>query len=491
MIESTALFFSIVFVAFMQQYLIERRHSDLVYASVAGSVAALVKITTFPAFVLAAGILVVRDIALKGPAWNFLLLLRRYVVLSIPVMLPIIFTLVWVGHADGLKALGPLNSLLTSSQLTSWNYGTFAQRLSGGLWRDVIFGRSLSDALGNPIIFWISIGAAILCSRRSALYFSALFALYISSFLFFTNLHIVHSYYQYANALFLVLAVAYVLSELRLRLPRWTFTALFIATSATEVSAFIRIFEPALLQKQDTSLTILASRAIKQYTPPDSAIFVFGLDWSSEIPYYSQRKAVAFPDWTPHALMQSILAQPTIVAGDLPVSAVVSCETTRTQHNAPLVKHFLTEIKDEFVSSDVNGCTLFLKDPLTKIIGTELKSKFKVAVNSAECLGYIDDTWRTDISGNYGVAGWAWDVTGHEAPHSVLLVDATDHIRGIVYPILPREDVRRALPLVKRLHVGWRGYANTPEWPLAAYSLQTNGVDVCRLGNTRGEPDKR
>jgi hypothetical protein len=156
-----------------------------------------------------------------------------------------------------------------------------------------------------------------------------------------------------------------------------------------------------------------------------------------------------------------------------------------------LVKHFLTEIKDEFVSSDVNGCTLFIKDPLTKIIGTELKSKFKVAVNSAECLGYIDDTWRTDISGNYGVAGWAWDVTGHEAPHSVLLVDATDHIRGIVYPILPREDVRRALPLVKRLHVGWRGYANTPEWPLAAYSLQTNGVDVCRLGNTRGEPDKR
>jgi hypothetical protein len=84
--------------------------------------------------------------------------------------------------------------------------------LSGTLWRDVIFGRSLHDALGSPIVFWADAAVVIFCSRESIQYFVLLIALYVSPFLLFTNLHIVHGYYQYPNALFVVLAVALVVA---------------------------------------------------------------------------------------------------------------------------------------------------------------------------------------------------------------------------------------------------------------------------------------
>jgi hypothetical protein len=38
-------------------------------------------------------------------------------------------------------------------------------------------------------------------------------------------------------------------------------------------------------------------RAVREQTRPDDVILVVGCDWCSEIPYYSQRRALMVPVW--------------------------------------------------------------------------------------------------------------------------------------------------------------------------------------------------
>src|SRR5262249_6783997 len=136
LIESTALFFSFMFVASVQTYLNRNRGVDLATATIVGTVAALVKITTFPAFAFAASLLVLRDLAQNAPKWNISFLARRYGLLCIPALVPLLAILAWLAHADMLKSKSLFGQYLTSENLSNFNYGTLAQRLSGTVWRD-------------------------------------------------------------------------------------------------------------------------------------------------------------------------------------------------------------------------------------------------------------------------------------------------------------------------------------------------------------------
>jgi hypothetical protein len=484
LIESTALFFSFMFVASVQAYLTKNRGIDLAMATIVGTVAALVKITTFPAFAFAASLLVLRDFVQNGTKWNISFLLRRCGLLCIPALVPLLAILAWIAHADLLKSNSLFGQYLTSGNLTGFNYGTLAQRLSGTLWRDVIFGRSLHDALGSPIVFWAAAAAVIFCSRESILYFVLLIALYVSPFLLFTNLHIVHGYYQYANALFVVMAVALVVAQLRSRLPRWAFGGLFIAICLVQMHTFAVRFEPAVAGSQEANPTLALSRALARNTPVDSVVFIFGQRWSPEIPYYSKRKGVEFPLWA-SAFFPAVLDQPNMVTGGLPLSAVVSCGAVKSPSLAAVIDNFLAKFEDGSVVAEVKDCKLFIKDPMSGIIGSNLDSKFTI-LDAKQCIGDIDAVWRTDRSGTFGVTGWAWDAAAIRTPRHILLVDNSKTIRGIAYPILARPDVPHAFPAVRDPNVGWRGFTNEINWPLSAYSVQAGGV--CRLGNARAEP---
>jgi hypothetical protein len=487
LIESTALFFSFMFVASVQAYVTKNRGIDLAMATIVGTVAALVKITTFPAFAFAASLLVLRDFVQNGTKWNISFLPRRYGLLCIPALVPLLAILAWIAHADMLKSNSLFGQYLTSGNLSGFNYGTFAQRLSGTLWRDVIFGRSLHDALGSPIVFWAALAAAIFCSRESVLYFVLLIALYVSPFLLFTNLHIVHDYYQYANALFVVLAVALVMAQLRSRLPCWAFAGLFIAVCLVQIHRFGVRFEPAVASSQEANPTLALSRAIARNTPIDSVVFIFGQRWSPEIPYYSKRKGVEFPLWA-SGFFPAVLDRPDMVTGGLPLSAVVACGAVKSPSLAAAIDNFLAKYKDGTVRAEVNDCKLFIKDPMSGIIGSNLDGKFTI-LDAKQCIGHIDAVSRTDGSETFGVTGWAWDTAASGAPSHILLVDNAKTIRGIAYPILARPDVPQVIPAVGDANVGWRGFANGVNRPLSAYSVQAGGV--CHLGDAPTEPQLR
>jgi hypothetical protein len=40
--------------------------------------------------------------------------------------------------------------------------------------------------------------------------------------------------------------------------------------------------------------------AVAQVTPPDKVVVGFGLDWSSELPYYTERRGLMWPSWMNH-----------------------------------------------------------------------------------------------------------------------------------------------------------------------------------------------
>jgi hypothetical protein len=82
----------------------------------------------------------------------------------------------------------------------------------------------------------------------------------------------------------------------------------------------------ARLQLDETQNTTLAvASLIRRSTPADSAIVVFGMNWSSEIPYYAQRKAFAVPQWLTE--YDAVWNDPAAFLGGLRLSAAVYCTT--------------------------------------------------------------------------------------------------------------------------------------------------------------------
>jgi hypothetical protein len=51
----------------------------------------------------------------------------------------------------------------------------------------------------------------------------------------------------------------------------------------------------------------------------------FGFDWSSELPYYAERKGLMFPAWLTGDRLNNVLDDPLRPIGGLPVGAVVIC----------------------------------------------------------------------------------------------------------------------------------------------------------------------
>jgi hypothetical protein len=108
--------------------------------------------------------------------------------------------------------MNAMGVFLTSDALKNWNFGTWAQRTSGQLWISTIVQRVAPDTLGRFVLLSTVVAGTALASRRYA--FPALCAAFafVLPFLLFTNLHLVHNYYQYANAIFLLAAVGFGLS---------------------------------------------------------------------------------------------------------------------------------------------------------------------------------------------------------------------------------------------------------------------------------------
>jgi hypothetical protein len=334
MIESTALFLSLMYVDQMFRLTLGEspwQYRQMIGAATFGVLGGLVKVTTFaPYYVLGVGLA-------SWQAWK----LHRNGAIRLPRvgtaavlcgLLPVALTDLWTRFADSVKAQNPFGVALTSKALEHWNFGTIAQRLQVHSYQ-VLKMRS-GTLIGYPaaavLILGVYVGAVIASSnlqpfRRWSCIVGACVAFYFGTTMLFFNLHVVHEYYPYSTALFLVVALGALIAPM-LDLPgrrAWVGVGLLVIEMAACAGWYLKYYCP--IQTHNHSGRPNAAAIIDRTTRSQSVILVTGLDWSSELPYQAQRRAIMDPDWPG----LSPLPQAVKNVGPAEVAAVVACDGGR------------------------------------------------------------------------------------------------------------------------------------------------------------------
>ena len=290
MIESTALFLSLSYLAAVVSW--RRRHglAPLVAGAAFGSLAAMVKVTTFFGFAAAAGLMLTLD------AWRVLprpplRLLRPYLLAGAAfAVVPWTAGVVWVRFCDALKAQNAFAAeSLTSGALRNWTFGSWPQRLHADMWL-LLWGRH-PGWVGSWVVCAIGAAALPLARGRRGVALAA-FALGIVVVLVFANLHFVHNYYQYANVVFLLAAVGLTLSAL-VDAPGWRrvlglglFAAVIVVMLRADGAGYYAV------QGGDPRPHDEFAEHVQAVTAPNDVLAIWGASWSPEIPWAAKRRAL-------------------------------------------------------------------------------------------------------------------------------------------------------------------------------------------------------
>ena len=331
LIETMAVFFSMAYLASSMRWHDTPRLSWLVAAVAAAVTARLVKVTTLPPF-LATALAYSAWRAWKTHRWREITRNASATVTGWPrrlleacVLLPPLVAVVtveaWVIASDIVKNASPMTVGLTSQSLESWNYGSAEQRLSIALWVRTLIDRAIPEAVGwcgVPVLIW----ALLRLRGRQRLLVAFLITLYIGSFLIFTNLHVIHDYYQCANACILVAALTAAATALTTGMAATPRSLLLGALLLSNLWAS-RIALDMEWHDFSRDARLAAARMIRERMPEEDVIVVVGMDWSGEVAYHACRRAVYLPGWTPADVVERFVADPSTLTGERRLGGMV------------------------------------------------------------------------------------------------------------------------------------------------------------------------
>jgi glycosyltransferase involved in cell wall biosynthesis len=295
MIESIALFFSLMSILFLVRAINEWSVWNVTGGVLCGSMAALTKITTFSVFCVAFFMIIVAVWFSNGRKRFSLSITGRYLLHGILFLgIPLMAGLIWASHADSLKAINPLSNIIVSSNIHSWHFGSLEQRWSPITWGFILV-RYSPSILGSTVLFSL---LPIAFMKREFRFPAAVCLLsFIVALLVYTNLYMRHEYYLYANSVFLIvllgLSVVALLEMPRLRIAGLLLVPIVLVLMYSRYEAY---YGPAHSKvKQTNNSTFALFETVKTLTEEDEVILIYGFDWAPIIPYYSERKAI-MPD---------------------------------------------------------------------------------------------------------------------------------------------------------------------------------------------------
>jgi hypothetical protein len=329
MIETAALFFAFAAVAFTID-LVEPhpRWSSALGAAAFGTLALLQKITT-------AGPI----LAILACVW-FGARLRRPVTSPsrgehtkalIAFGIPLLLAAAWTLYSEQVRALNPLGAQLSSSELRQWTFGTLDQKWSLATYVTVVWQRVFVQSAGGVLGAALLLGALTWpnAPRMRLLLLTALGG-FFAPIVIFTNLHLVHDYYQASCVLFLTAALAVAVAEWLPRVARHD-AAPLVATCLLVISnllAFDATYGGAIRASfhEDRDRTLAMAKVLRESTPTNSAFIAFGNDWSSDLAYYAQRKSFTVPAFFRD--YSTVWMDPARFVGGAPLAAIVTCPAT-------------------------------------------------------------------------------------------------------------------------------------------------------------------
>jgi hypothetical protein len=256
------------------------------WCAIFGTLAALVKITTFAGALLPLGLL-----------YLFLLIRRRPRIGAImygliPLVVPVAAGLAWAWFADLSRSRNPLQ-YMANDEMNRYNFGPLSLRATAAYWKILGF-RMLGDVLGKmwgPVAL-ISLFAGIRW-YRGRLDVAMLAAIgFCTGPLMFANLYYIHDYYANGAAayLYLALAILWGTAWSRKAADRKLSIAaalLFLVGSAYN---YIRLYYPDLTATENSFVN--TGRFLKGTVPTEDVLLIYGSDWDPSIPYYSQHRAI-------------------------------------------------------------------------------------------------------------------------------------------------------------------------------------------------------
>jgi type IV secretory pathway VirB3-like protein len=274
----------------------------LLAACLIGCVAALSKVTTWLPFLALAFVWTVNQYIQWANKLSWIPKKKELAAqLFFTCGIPFFIGYFWVKYSDIIKLENPLGINLTSTapQMSRWNYGTIAQKISPDIWSSIL--ARCHTLFGLPfqalLIIILAMVALLITKKRwrEALVMTALFLMAPA---IFTNVHYIHDYYMNANGLFLIGLVAFASlallesSAIRMRIGGWLFV-LFILSS--ELTGYATLYQP--LQQMPNSEILQVTDYLQKNTPDDSILIIIGADWNPLVPYYSHRRSLMIPDW--------------------------------------------------------------------------------------------------------------------------------------------------------------------------------------------------
>lgn len=454
MIETAALFFGIAAIKFFLDFLLGSRPfwSTLLFVIFA-TLCVLQKATTaLPIFV----VLSISYFCFELKKQKFqepTKLIKSLVLGGIVFIIPVAIGFAWVCFSDQVKLSNPLGQQLTSAVLSPWNWGTHAQRVSSEMWVDVIwkrvFGSNMGSMLGLLVLispFFSRVESRIKCIALGVL------SLAILPLLVFPNLHILHTYYQTANAAFFGYGVALALAVVVAPMMGKTFALFALALiMGSNYHVLHKVDLPQIknvFTKENRDFTI--GKLLNKEIPIGGQFVAFGNDWSSTFAYVSERKSFTVPEWFKE--YDQVVLNPERFLEHGRMGAVVSCTTdTPRLKKIPSTSQLFGWIGNSgtWKAGETNGC----------LIVTPEKKFSGILSGSARCRGSID---MADVQLREGkkfvvFAGWLAGEGDTSVPDEIILRVSSKHMLPIYLQTLkvPKLDVNRRLKIVDDIDVGF------------------------------------
>jgi hypothetical protein len=288
MIETTALALALWFLWAFARAIRGGSVGHGLLAVVLGVAASLAKITTFFSFGLAAALLMAAEMRMRPREW------RRLLAWSGLIMLPaLVLSVLWVRHADGLKAQNPLGNFLVSSRLHAFNFGPLGERFDPGVW--LKFYNVIREKVMTELVLAFALVGAALAPRSRQWLLGASALCFVAVLGVFTNLFFIHDYYFEATAVFLVLAVALGLEGL-VTSAAFPLGLRILVPGLVILAQLVRFWGEFGIQftgAQPGQPPVAA--LVKQLTEPDDVVAVIGQDWNAGMLYFSDRRGLMVP----------------------------------------------------------------------------------------------------------------------------------------------------------------------------------------------------